>query len=213
MTAREMSVAEDVRSAELAPEDGARADFYGLLSRLYAAAPDGTLLTMLAEATPLQPASEDDAGLALAWQALVEASRRSSPGAIECEYQDLFVGVGKSEVSLHAAFYVPASAGNVLAELRQVLADLGLGRKRGTSLYEDHLAAILETMRVLIVGTEPAGSYAFAAQHAFFLQHVATWVFACCVAIQNAPVANYYRHVAEFTSKFMVIERDSFAVG
>jgi TorA maturation chaperone TorD len=41
---------------------------------------------------------------------------------------------------------------------------------------------------------------------------VKPWVFNCCTAIQNSPVANYYRRVAEFTQEFMAIERDSFAI-
>jgi TorA maturation chaperone TorD len=196
----------------LAPEDAARADFYALLSRLYIAAPDAALLQTLAAADAIDAESEQGAELVQAWQRLVLASGAMDAAAAEDEYQSLFVGVGKSEVSLYASAYAKTASGNTLADVREAISGLGLGRKTGSNLYEDHLAAILETMRMLI--SPPAGTegFAFATQQEFFETHVCTWVFACCGAIQRCPIANYYRRVAEFTEKFMAIERDSFAV-
>jgi TorA maturation chaperone TorD len=68
-------------------------------------------------------------------------------------------------------------------------------------------------MRLLITGGENGEPFAFAQQHEFFESHVDPWVLDCCTAIQNSPVANSYRRVAEFTQSFMAIERDSFAIG
>ncbi len=42
-------------SHRLEPEDQARADFYALLARLFAAAPDAALLAAIAAAAPLAP--------------------------------------------------------------------------------------------------------------------------------------------------------------
>ena len=200
-----------------APEDQARANFYALLSRLYTAAPDAALLHTIADAgeLPVADAEGPAAGLATAWRMLGKASEAMDPDAAAEEYQNLFVGVGKSEVSLHAAAYVSSAGTSALAAVRTTLARLGLGRKPEVSLYEDHLAAVCESMRVLIGGTggpDAAAPHPLADQRDFFGMHVAPWVFACCNAIRACPIANYYRRVAEFTEFFMAIERDSFAI-
>ena len=96
--------------------------------------------------------------------------------------------------------------------MRAALAQLGLSRQQGTSLYEDHLAAVCETMRVLIGGAPGVEPCSFAEQRDFFTGYVSPWVAACCDAIKISPIANYYRRVAEFTQYFMAIERDSFAI-
>ncbi len=199
---------------EIPAEDQARADFYALLARLYGGAPDGPLLAALAAADELPVEGSDAAArdLASAWRALTTASAAADAAAAAEEYQDLFIGVGRSAVSLHASAYISPSGGSALPELRAALARLGLARQDGVNVYEDHLAAICETMRVLIGGAPGVEPRPIAQQQAFFAAYVAPWVAACCSAIKNSPVANYYRRVAEFTEFFMVIERDSFAI-
>lgn len=198
----------------IAPEDKARADFYALLSRLYAAAPDREFLRAIASAGPLAIAVDNGPAhdLAESWSVLGAASAAMDPEAAAEEYQDLFIGVGKSEVSLHASAYVPSTGRSELATVRATLAGLGLERKSGVDVYEDHLAAVCETMRVLIAGAEGVEPFALADQRRFFEAHVGSWVSACCTAIKICPIANYYRRVAEFTEFFMAIERDSFAI-
>jgi TorA maturation chaperone TorD len=127
----------------------------------------------------------------------------------------MFVGVGKSEVSLYASSYLPSGGTAVLVDVRASLARLALARKPGVSMYEDHLAAVCEIMRVLIVGAPGASGApprSVAEQREFFGMHIGPWVFACCAAITACPIANYYRRVAEFTQFFMAIERDSLAI-
>jgi TorA maturation chaperone TorD len=195
-------------------EDQARADFYALLARLYASAPDAALLSSIAACDELaaDAESEDGRALADAWRTLIAASSAMDPAAAADEYQTLFVGVGKSEVSVHASAYVKSPGRTPLIEIRASLAKLGLARQSGVNVYEDHLATVCETMRALIVGAGQEEPFAFAEQREFYEAHVKPWVFDCCTAIQNSPVANYYRRVAEFTHLFMAIERDSFAI-
>jgi TorA maturation chaperone TorD len=198
----------------VATEDQARADFYALLARLYAAAPDAVLLSSIAACDELSAdaASEGGRALADAWRKLVAASTAMDPAAAADEYQTLFVGVGKSEVSVHGSAYVKSPGTSPLIEVRASLAKLGLARQRGVNVYEDHLATVCETMRALITGAGQGEPFAFAEQREFFESHVKPWVFNCCTAIQKSPVANYYCRVAEFTQVFMAIERDSFAI-
>jgi TorA maturation chaperone TorD len=210
-----MSIAaSSTAGAGLDPEDEARANFYALLARLYAAAPDAALLQSMAAADELAVETGDGPArdLAHAWASLRDASRALGTEAIAQEYVDLFVGVGKSEVSLHAAEYLHSRGGSVLAELRAELARLGLGRREEVSLYEDHLSAVLETMRVLIAGGPGIDPCGIAEQRKMFAAYVASWVPACCAAIRMKTIANYYRRVAELTESFVAIERDSFAI-
>jgi TorA maturation chaperone TorD len=198
---------------ELAAEDQARANFYALLSRLYAAAPDEALLATIAAADEWPVVGGSAAReLAAAWRGLIAASAVTDAAAAGDEYQRLFIGVGRCEVSLHASGYLAGAGGSALAELRSALSRLGLGRRDGVNVYEDHLAAICETMRVLVGGAPGIEPGSIVQQREFFAVYVAPWVTSCCNAINNSPIANYYRRVAEFTDSFMAIERDSFAI-
>jgi TorA maturation chaperone TorD len=202
----------------LAPEDEARADFYALLARLFAEGPDAPLLMAIATAPPFGSEVRSDepaaaGGLAAAWDALRAASAALDPDSASQEYTDLFVGVGRSEVNLHASHWLTGHMmERPLAELRTRLAAMGLGRRPGAVMLEDHLSACLETMRILVAGQGERGPAPLVDQRAFFEAHIAAWAFDCCAAIINASVANYYRRVAEFTKYFLALERDSFAM-
>ena len=195
----------------LAPEDQARAEFYALQARLYAAPPDAPTLALIGASEPWADAGANP--LAAAWNGLILASQAMDADAADQEYTDLFIGVGRSEVDLHASHWiVEAAAERPLVGVRADLARLGLGRQAGSTLYEDHLSALCETMRILIAGAGDRRPADMAVQRAFFERRIAPWVFACCDAIQTSAVANYYRRVAQLTSLFLAVERDSFAI-
>ena len=198
----------------LPPEDQARADFYALLARLFADAPDAPLLAAVAAARPLQsPSDAGDAGaVASSWAALCAASATAGAEAVGEEFQAMFVGVGRSEVSPYASHYLGPQSGRPLAEIRAVLDGLGLARKAESSEFEDHLSVMLETMRLLVAGDGERPPADIAVQRDFCERHLMSWAFDCCTAIMRSPIANYYRHVASFTSCFLALERDSFAM-
>lgn len=212
-----MSEAPITPHRRLEPEDQARADFYALLARLFADAPDASLLAAIAAAAPLAPAREtgdigDAEGLAGAWDALRTASAAMDPEAVHDEYQTLFVGVGKSEVSLYASHYLGPQSGRPLAEIRATLSRLGLVRRPGSSEFEDHLSLELETMRMLVAGLDERAPATVAEQRDFLDRHLAPWAFECCNAILVCPIANYYRRIAQLMRSFLALERDSFAM-
>jgi TorA maturation chaperone TorD len=210
-----MSAPEIGFAPQLEPEDRARADFYALLARLCFSAPDGALLHLLGSAPPLA-ADADSTRLAVAWARLCAASRVLDPAAVQEEYDALFGGVGKSLISLFGSYYAaaeaPGSAGQFLVELRATLADLGLALQAGQNMPEDHLSALLETMRLLIAGNADTGARTVAEQAAFFSKFIAPWYAKCCSAITNSTIANTYQLVAECTDAFLAIEDESFAV-
>jgi len=208
------------RRPAVPPEDQARADFYALLARLYAQGPDAALLAAIAAAPRMPPPiaveDVDDSAvvdLPAAWSALGEASAITDAEAATREYDDLFIGVGKSEVNLHGSHWLTGfMMEKPLADVRATLAAFGLGRRGGVTLVEDHLSALCETMRILIAGDEDRAPVPVTQQREFFERHIEPWAFKCCSAIFNCPVANYYRQVAQFTDCYLALERDSLAM-
>jgi len=194
----------------LAPEDEARAGIYAVLARLFSAAPDAPVLAALG-ASDTWPDAEG-APVAAAWNKLVAASRAMDAEAVEQEYTDLFIGVGKAEINPHASYWMPEAMPRPLVAIRAELAELGLARRGGSAVYEDHIGALLETMRFQIAGTEERLPADLAMQKQFFERWIVPTAFPCCDAIIACTVANYYRRVAEFTGLYLAIERDSLAM-
>ncbi|HMA30281.1 MAG TPA: molecular chaperone TorD family protein [Casimicrobiaceae bacterium] len=194
----------------IASEDQARSDVYALLARLFADGPDATLLAAIARAERMDAAH---AAIGEKWNRLVDASSVMDPDAAQQEYTDLFIGVGKSEVNLHASFWLSGfMMERPLASLRSQLSELGIARHDQVAMLEDHLSALCETMRLLIAGDAERVPAALATQRAFFERYLASWVFDCCAAIGKSAIANYYVHVAEFARDFMAIDREALAM-
>jgi len=195
----------------LAPEDRARAEFYALFARLYARGPDAGVLRALGSADPWP--EQPDNPLVCAWNTLLLASQAMDADAADQEYTELFVGVGRCEVNLHASFWLTGfMMEKPLVELRTDLSKLELARRPGATMLEDHLSALCETMRVLVAGNRERACAPVATQRDFFERHLAPWVFLCCGATTQSPLANYYLRVAQLTSFFMAVERDALAI-
>ena len=115
----------------LSPEDQARANFYGLIARLFYAAPDEQLMSELVRA----PALEGEGALAAAWRDMVEVCRSAFPVTLENEHTELFVGTGKAEVTPYLTHYILKHAkDNPLVALRQQFAAwASRGAKRSPS--------------------------------------------------------------------------------
>ena len=93
------------------PEDLARANLYALVSRLFYAPADPNLLAEISRA-PVEGGDDDEeaSGLHTQWRNLQEACRSAFPALVRQEYEALFVGVGKAEVTPYLSGYAePAS--------------------------------------------------------------------------------------------------------
>ena len=193
----------------LAPEESARGDFYALLARLCAAAPDQALLASLASAPPLP--ADGDAGLAHAWRNLVDASSVMDADAALDEYEALFCGVGKAAVSIYSGFYSGApSIDHPRVRLQADLAAFGLARRAEVTEPEDHFAGLFEVMRVLAAGGAGRQPAALEQQQRFFEAHLEPSAGKFFAAIGSAPKANYYRNVAALGAAFVALESVSF---
>ncbi len=191
-------------------EDRARAGFYALISRLYFAGPDAHLLAAIAGAGDI--AAENETGpLAAAWRALRAAAAVMDAEAAREEYDSVFVGTGKAEITPYASHYlVESMQERVLVKLRVELADLGLAKTQEAAEYEDHFSGLCEVMRHLIFfGSE---NVAVQKQKTFFLEYVDPWYADFCAEVSVSPNTDFYKKVAAFTKAFLDVEADSFAM-
>jgi len=194
------------------PEDQVRADYYALLAHLFNAPPEDRLLHAIVIA-PEPQAEGGDAGLVSAWRALASAAAVVNHEALEDEFERLFGGVGRPEVMLFGSFYLGGFMHEKpLAQLRDDLAALGLGRGEGVSVTEDHLAALCEVMRFLILGDLHTRPAEVSAQRQFFARHMEPWVRRCCAAVLASEKANFYKRVAAFADAFFAIEIEAFGM-
>lgn len=182
----------------------ARAELYGVLSRLWWAPPDATLLAQFRVVVTEAP--ERGAFLEAPWHDLVAALRATTPEAAADEYDALFGGVGKPEVFLYGSYHQTGYLHEKpLVALREELAELGLARDAGMGETEDHVAFLFEVMRFLIAGDDP-GRCNLERQRRFFRAHLQPWVESLCTAVQTRPQARVYAALAAFTRAFMQVE-------
>ncbi len=193
----------------LAPEEQARADFYALLASLLHAAPDTRLLATIAIAGELP--EEGDPALTQAWGEFVAAAAVMDPEALAEEYQALFEGIGAGEVSIYSGFYVGATAiDHPRVRILADLADLGLAQRDQVTEPEDHFAALLDVMRVLVAGGAGRSPAPVAEQRQFYQVHLEPGVGKFFRAVQSAGSANFYRKVAALGLAFTALESESF---
>jgi TorA maturation chaperone TorD len=167
--------------------DRARAQEYALLSALLARAPDADLLARLSrlggEASPL----------GLAHMALGQAAASIEPAAIEREYFNLFIGLGRGELLPYASYYLTGFLNErPLARLRDDLAAFGVERVEGHYEPEDHAATLCEIMAMFAGGGVQAPE---GAERRLFEKHMAPWMGRFFADLERAEAAAFYRHV------------------
>jgi TorA maturation chaperone TorD len=194
----------------LTQEDQARADLYALVTRLLLAPPDEHLLASLANADSLV-SQQTDNPLDLAWEKLILTARIMDVYAIQEEFNMLFVGIGTPRINPYASLYLTGFMNEKpLAALRTELTQLGLARAPGSGEFEDHLAALCETMRLMITGERGAMRQPIWRQKLFFDKHIAPWHERCMNDLRSAEGANFYRQVADFAQAFFTVEAQAF---
>ena len=214
-----MSQTADQPALVLDAEEQARANFYALLARLFFAPPDDQLLRGIAssddvEAQPsgagdkkVEEGSIEAGSLDATWLGLVSASTNADETAIEEEYNALFVGSGKSEISLYVGAYTARSGVDTkLVALREFLASLGIQRQSAVHEPEDHVAMLFEVMRYMIC--EEQGN--IEEQRSFFDGFLWSGGILLCDAISTHANARFFRSVAAFTKSFLMVEHDAF---
>lgn len=178
-----------------------RADIYLILSTLYRQQPTPELIEFLSQ-LETEPS---DSAMQRAWQTVKSAALSSNPEALEDEYQELFIGIGRGEVVPFASWHLTGSLmEKPLASVRHDLGLLGLEREEEVKEPEDHFSALCEVMSVLSNEEEEL-------QQVFFNKHLGTWFNSLVKQLTQAKHANFYLAVAELTQAFMTLEQVRFS--
>src|SRR6186713_2255115 len=182
--------------------DLARGQEYALLSALLARAPDAQLLQRLARL------GGDASPLGLAHVALGEAAARVAVGAIEREYFNLFIGLGRGELLPYGSYYLTGFLHErPLARLREDLAKIGVARAEGVVEPEDHAGILCEIMSGLASRRLPAPADS---DRLIFDKHMAPWITRFFTDLENAQAADFYRRLGSLGRIFMDIETEAF---
>ena len=199
-------MSEAVSPALLDPEELARANLYGLVSRLFYAPADPNLVAEISRAEQAPEADEEPNALRTAWGGLQGACRSAFPALVRQEYEALFVGVGKAEVTPYLSAYAqPSSPERYLVRLRDQLAGWALARREGVFEVEDHVSGVNDVMRWLV-----ESGRSLAEQRAYFETYLYPGAAPFYAAARDAASASFYKSVAAFALAFLEIEKAAF---
>lgn len=186
-------------------EDRMRADLYNYLGLLLAAPANEVLL---AQTAGLSGDDATDLGRAIA--GLARVARATSPGAVETEFNKLFIGLGRGELLPYASYYLTGYLNEKpLAVLRADMAHRGIGRAPNVFEPEDNIASLMEVMGGLIMGRfgQPAS---LEDQRTFFDRHIDPWAAKFYSDLEAAKNSVLYASVGQVGRIFMEIEREAF---
>ncbi|UQA51316.1 MULTISPECIES: TorD/DmsD family molecular chaperone [Vibrio] len=183
-------------------EQTLRTEIYLVLSALFRSAPSEEMIEFL---TSLEVEPSESA-MQKAWIALQQAAKDSNREALEDEYQDLFIGIGRGEVMPFGSWHMTgAMMEKPLAEIRHDLELLGFERDENVREPEDHIAALCEVMSMLTGEEEDL-------QQAVFNKHIAPWFNSFTQQLENAESANFYKPAAQLCEAFLTLEQVRFSV-
>ncbi|CAH1581270.1 TorD/DmsD family molecular chaperone [Vibrio owensii] len=183
-------------------EQTLRTEIYLVLSALFRSAPSEEMIEFL---TSLEVEPSESA-MQKAWIALQQAAKDSNREALEDEYQDLFIGIGRGEVMPFGSWHMTgAMMEKPLAEIRNDLELLGFERDENVKEPEDHIAALCEVMSMLTGEEEDL-------QQAVFNKHIAPWFNSFSQQLENAQSANFYKPAAQLCEAFLTLEQVRFSV-
>lgn len=186
--------------------DAARAEIYLLLGTLLAGPPDEGVLELLRQTDAGDPNANP---MAAAWQTVRAAAKDTDVSRLGDEYFSLFIGLGRGELLPYASFYIHGFLmEKVLASLRSELQRFGFVLQDGISEPEDHVAALCETMGMII----SESGLSFEQQAAFYEAYIANWMPDFFADLGDAESAQFYRSVALLGQQFMEIEAQYLAM-
>ena len=190
------------------PEIELRSQTYALLAALLVTPPNSELINLLKGIR----VSEDDRSSPMApvWDALKLSADAANVEELNDEFHDLFIGMGRGELVPYASWYLTGFLmEKPLAVLRSTLSSLGIERQKGVHEPEDHVAALCESMRI-ILGQHP--EIDFQQQQAFFREHVAPWMGKFFRDLSEAQSAKFYRSVGQLGEQFLALEKQYFSM-
>lgn len=197
---------QDMLAAEEATDEqqALRADLYRLLARLIREPADGELLAWLAGIEIEGAAEENQDPVASTLVALGRAAADATPSELERAHFRHLVGVVQGEITPYASWYRNGELmDQALVALREDLRRLGFTRSESSRDPEDHLAALLEIMAMLIDDRSPQTA-------AFFMSHLAPWTERCLGDLARVETT-FYARTGELGVAFITRERSQLA--
>lgn len=193
----------DIPQTEIDEEQQIRGAAWGLVAALLRGVPDKALLQRTAGLALEGGPVEGDA-MAESMHALGIAASEVDDEALEEEYNNLFIGLGKGELNPYGSWYMTGFLmEKPLADLREDMAALGFERNPEYSEPEDHVASNLEIYSAIILGDSWGGDQ----QKIFFERHMQPWIARFFSDLEKAKTAVFYRAVARFATELYRLER------
>ncbi len=183
-------------------EDTARSDTYAILAALLSDIPSRDLIDYLSHIGSAEK-DQSPGEVGQAWLQLKQSALDSNPAMLDDEYHDLFIGVGRGEVIPYGSWHLTGFLmDKPLSELRDELRALGFEADPNRKEPEDHIAAVCETMSILITAEDIEGYQ----QRRFFMNHLHPWAEKFFSQLQGAKNANFYRAVGLLGEQFIQLE-------
>ena len=194
----------DTELQPLEAEQRYRVEAYRLIAALLRSPPEARLLERISGLSQVDV--PDELGLSMSMLGL--AARSSRVEAVEDEFHQLFIGLGRGELVPYASWYLTGFLmEKPLGELRRHLLSLGFERQHGIHEPEDHIAALCEVMSILIQDERPHAESAD-----FFEAQLAPWSGRFFTDLGEAKAAVFYRTLGRFGAAFMELESRYFSM-
>ncbi len=197
--AKQIPLTEDSHTSIL-PEEQYRVGTWNLLATLLRQVPDQDVLNQVSAFAELEGAGPE---LQVALSMLGLAASTSHANAVDDEFHDLFIGMGRGELLPYGSWYQTGFLmERPLSLLRDDLAALGYQREESTREPEDHVAALCEVMALLI-----QDGHSLDTQARFFQQHMEGWLEQFFDDLSNAESAVFFRSVGRLGKAFAAFEK------
>ena len=140
---------------DLIEENTLRANTYSILAGLLSDIPSSDLLDYLRHIAEPANDAEESGDIGEAWQQLKAAAQRVDEDDLDVEYHALFIGLGRGEVVPYGSWHITGFLmEKPLSDLRDDLESLGIEADENVKDPEDHIAALCETMALIIEATD-----------------------------------------------------------
>lgn len=184
-------------------QDALRADLYRLLARLIREPVDDSLLAWLAaDSQDSRLAGDGETGqdpVTASLAALARAAAGATSSQLRRAHFRHLVGVIQGEITPYASWYRNGELmDQALVALREDLRRLGFMRSEGSHEPEDHLAALLEVMAMLVDDRSPQAGR-------FFMSHLAPWAERCMGDLAHVDT-EFYARTGELGRAFIAEE-------
>ena len=194
------------KSSQISDDDQARADTYSILASLLSKTPSQDLIDYLLH---IDVDAQSESGntalgdMARGWQQLKQAAEKFSLSQLDDEYHNLFIGLGRGQIVPYGSWHLTGFLmDKPLSELRDDLAQLGIAASTDTKDPEDHIAALCETMSILITADDVEGYQ----QRRFYIRHLQPWADKFFKSLEAASTAKFYKSVGLLGQRFIELE-------